>query len=56
MKKKQKTAKTIRLLFDEQGKKIADLIDTMAYLEESQNIKNSKNFLENLYQLNDDEA
>jgi len=52
MKKKQRITKRKKELLDKPKRDIADLIDDMAYLDESQNIKKSKSFLDNIYQLN----
>jgi hypothetical protein len=52
MKRKKKIKKDKKML-DEQDINIDNLIDDMAYLNEGQNIKKSKNLLDNMYLLNE---
>ncbi|MFP9114601.1 hypothetical protein ACLI1A_11710 [Flavobacterium sp. RHBU_3] len=53
MGKKNKTSKKKKGQFKEPERDIADLIDDLAYLNESQNIRKSKSFLDSIYRLND---
>lgn len=53
MRKKQKMSKKKKRQSNEPERDIADLIDDLAYLDESQNIKKSKSFLDSIYRLND---
>lgn len=55
MKQKNKITKRQKGVFDEPEKDIDDLIDDIAYLDESQNIKKSKRFLDNMYLINKEE-
>ena len=51
MKRKKNTPKKKKGAFEEAERDINDLIDDIAYLDESQNIKKSKSFLDNIYLL-----
>ena len=51
MKRKKNTPKKKKSGFEEAERDINDLIDDIAYLDESQNIKKSKSFLDNIYLL-----
>lgn len=51
MKRKKNTPKKMKGAFEEEERDINDLIDDIAYLDESQNIKKSKSFLDNIYLL-----
>ncbi len=55
MKRKKKATKEKKGVFDEQEKDIDDIIDDIAYLDERQNIKKSKSFLDNMYLINKEE-
>lgn len=55
MERKKKIIKKNKGIFDEATKDIDDLIDDIAYLDESQNIKKSKSFLDNMYLINKEE-
>lgn len=53
MKRKKNKIKRNNGGFDKAEKDIDNLIDDMAYLNESQNIRKSKDFLDNMYLLDD---
>ncbi|UUC46533.1 hypothetical protein [Flavobacterium cerinum] len=55
MERKNKKIKKGKGIFNEAEKDIDDLIDDIAYLDESQNIKKSKSFLDNMYLINKEE-
>lgn len=52
MKRKKKTSKEETKGLDEMERDIDGFIDDIAYLDERQNIKRSKSFLDNMYLLN----
>jgi hypothetical protein len=52
MKKEKKTQKS-KKGFDKPKKDINDLIDDLAYLDEKQNIRKSKSFLDDMYLLDE---
>lgn len=53
-KKEKKKKKKNKEKWQKPSKDISDLIDELAYVNENENIRNSKRFLDDMYILNED--
>jgi hypothetical protein len=53
MKRKKNKEKKTKRAFDDMDRDMDNLIDSMAYLNKGHNIRRSKDFLDDMYLLND---